>query len=75
MRHHERTGEPLKKMIALDSAKEPDYVLGYGQDGRVMIEGVYSNWGENMVGLQPREALRLLSWLEQERENLEQAAP
>lgn len=73
-RHYERTGEPLKSMIPLDDTSEPEYVLGYDQTGLVMIEGKYSNWGDDMVGLKPQEALRLLAWLEQERETLQQLA-
>jgi hypothetical protein len=70
-RNYEHTGKPLKKMIPLSDAREPHYMLGYGPDGRIMIEGPYSNWGNDMVGLQPQEALRLLAWLEQERDTLQ----
>ncbi len=56
--------EELRSAIPLD--REREYIVGFHpKEQDVLIEGVHSKYGEDMVRLTPAQARMLLGWLEQ----------
>ena len=56
--------DELRSAIPLDQERE--YIVGFHPKKQdVLIEGVHSRYGEDMVRLTPAQARMLLGWLEQ----------